>query len=54
MRAFQDLGDFAIGASARLDADDVDQYTVAVHGLLRRVGGDIDIARDAFDGALGN
>ena len=54
MRALEDLDDFAIGAATGFDAGDAHHHAVAVHGLLRGIRGDVDIARNAFDRALGN
>ena len=54
MRALEDFQNLAIRASARFDARDADQGAVAVHGLARRIGRDVDVPRDALDRPVGD
>ena len=54
VRAFEDLEDAALGAAGGIRAGDADQHAVAVHGLRGGGRGEVDVALDAFDGAIGD
>ncbi len=54
VRAAQDLDDFAVGAAILFDSRDVHHHAVAVHGRLRRLARDVDVAAQAFDRMVGN
>src|SRR5690242_3611914 len=54
MRALQNLDDLAVGTPAALDPRDAHYRTVAMHGVARRIGRNVDIARDAFEQPVGD
>ena len=54
VRAFEDLEDAALGAAGGIRAGDADEHAVAVHGLRGGGRGEVDVALDAFDGAIGD
>src|SRR5471032_1854697 len=49
----QDFDDLAIGAAIGFDARDANHHAVSVHGLLRRVGWNEDVALYPFQRPLG-
>lgn len=52
--AAQDLDDFSVSPAIVLNAGDVDDNSIAMHGGLRGIARDVDVAADAFDGVIGN
>ena len=50
----EDSHDLALGAAVGIQARDAHQHAVAVHGLVRRAGGQEDVAANAFHGAIGD
>ena len=44
MRAAKDLDDLSVGAALAVDASDVNYDPVAMHGLLRRIAGYVNVA----------
>ena len=54
MRALEDFDDLAFGAPVGPGVRDARDGAVAVHGAARAVAADIEIARNARDGVVGN
>jgi len=52
MRALQHFDDLAIGAAIGFDARDAHQHAVAMHGLTRGIGGDVDVSLYALQRPL--
>src|SRR5579863_9224778 len=50
----QNPDDLAVGLAVALDAEDVDDGAVAVHGAGRLTFGQEDVAAETFNGAVGN
>src|SRR5256885_5257530 len=54
MGAPQNLDNLAVGASVAFDAGDVNHDAIAVHGGLRGVAWNVDVAAKALQRPLGN
>src|SRR5258708_22886020 len=54
MRAPQNLNDLAVGASIVLDARDANHHPIAVHGSLRGIPRDVDVAAKTLQRSFRN
>src|ERR1700693_2230203 len=54
MSAPQDFDDLTVGAAVALDAGNADHHAIAMHGGLRGVARNINVAAQPFDGMIGD
>ncbi len=54
LRSPQHSDDLAVGAAVMLDPRNANHHAVAMHGFLRGLGRNEDVAAQAFDGSVGD
>src|ERR1700722_19427430 len=54
VRAAQHLDDLAVGAAVLLNSRDTHYHAIAMHGGLRGLARDVDVAAQPFDGMIGD